>query len=119
MTACPTNPLPDGPLPGSLPHDGEGPVFREPWEARAFALAVRLHEAGHFTWSEWAEALSAEIRAAAEAGDPDTGDTYYRHWLRALEDLLARKGLLAPGDLESRAALAGAPAHHDNHNEAQ
>jgi nitrile hydratase accessory protein len=117
MTACLSSPLPAAPLPEGLPRDEAGPVFREPWEARAFALAVRLHEAGHFTWGEWADALSAEIRAAAKAGDPDTGDTYYRHWLRALEGLLARKGLLAPGDLEGRIAPAGAPGHHDHHNE--
>lgn len=80
----------------SLPHipcDAEGPVFREPWEAHAFALAVTLHEKGLFTWPEWAEALSAEIRAAQAAGDPDTGETYYRHWLRALEGLVVARGV--------------------------
>ena len=75
----------------SIPRDDEGPVFREPWEAQAFAMALALHERGLFTWSEWAAALTDEIRAAQAAGDPDTGDTYYRHWLNALERLIAEK----------------------------
>ncbi|HEY6174786.1 MAG TPA: nitrile hydratase accessory protein [Kofleriaceae bacterium] len=89
-------------LPG-LPRDGEGsPVFREPWEAQAFAMAVRLHEAGHFTWTEWAAALSEEIRQAQAAGDPDLGDTYYRHWLAALERLVTAKGLVSTEELARR-----------------
>jgi nitrile hydratase accessory protein len=79
------------PLP-SLPCDAEGPVFREPWEAQAFALAVQLQEQGLFTWGEWAQALAAEIVAAQRAGDPDFGDTYYRHWVTALERLAVAKG---------------------------
>jgi nitrile hydratase accessory protein len=75
----------------SIPRDAEGPVFREPWEAQAFAVAVALHERGVFTWPEWAAALAAEIRRAQEQGDPDTGETYYRHWLAALERLVAEK----------------------------
>jgi nitrile hydratase accessory protein len=79
-------------LPG-LPVDARGPVFREPWEAQAFALALTLHERGVFSWAEWASALAAEIRRAQRAGDPDTGETYYRHWLAALERLVAEKRL--------------------------
>lgn len=79
----------------ALPRDAAGPVFREPWEAEAFALALELHQAGHFTWREWAETLSAEIRAGQAGGDPDLGDTYYRHWLRALERLCRDKGLVS------------------------
>ncbi len=77
----------------SIPRDADGPVFREPWEAQAFALAVALHERGIFTWAEWAAALAAEIKRAQAAGDPDTGETYYRHWLAALEGLVAEKGV--------------------------
>jgi nitrile hydratase accessory protein len=77
-------------LPG-LPVDASGPVFREPWEAQAFALALALHERGVFSWSEWASALAAEIGRAQRAGDPDTGDTYYHHWLATLERLVAEK----------------------------
>jgi nitrile hydratase accessory protein len=75
----------------SIPRDAEGPVFREPWEAQAFALAVALHERGVFSWGEWAAALGAEIKRAQSAGDPDTGETYYLHWLAALEKLVAEK----------------------------
>ena len=76
-----------------LPRDADGPVFREPWEARAFAMALALHEAGLFTWDEWAAALGEVIRKAQGAGDPDTGETYYRHWLATLERLVGEKGV--------------------------
>ena len=68
-------------------------MFREPWEAQAFAMALALHERGLFTWTEWAATLGDEIKRAQAAGDPDTGDTYYRHWLAALERLVAEKGV--------------------------
>jgi nitrile hydratase accessory protein len=76
-----------------IPCDAEGPVFREPWEAQAFAMALTLHERGVFTWPEWAETLADEIKRAQAAGDPDTGETYYRHWLATLERLVAAKGV--------------------------
>ena len=76
----------------SIPCDATGPVFREPWEAQAFAMALALYERGLFTWPEWAETLSETTRAAQRAGDPDTGETYYAHWLAALESLVVRKG---------------------------
>ena len=81
-----------GAVPG-IPRDDEGPVFREPWEAHAFAMALALHERGLFTWNEWAAALAEEIKRAQAAGDPDTGETYYRHWLATLEKLVAEKGV--------------------------
>jgi nitrile hydratase accessory protein len=77
----------------SIPRDAQGPVFREPWEAQAFAMALALHDRGLFTWSEWAATLGDEIKRAQAAGDPDTGETYYRHWLNALERIVAAKGL--------------------------
>jgi nitrile hydratase accessory protein len=83
----------------SIPHDTDGPVFREPWEAQAFALAVSLHERGVFSWSEWAATLGDEIKKAQAAGDPDTGETYYRHWLAALERIVAAKRLADPHTL--------------------
>jgi len=82
-------------VPG-VPRDADGPVFREPWEARAFALALALHEAGLFTWPEWAHALGAEIKRAQAAGDADTGESYYSHWLATLEKLIAAKGAASP-----------------------
>jgi nitrile hydratase accessory protein len=88
----------------SIPRDDDGaPVFREPWEAQAFAMTLALHRRGLFTWSEWAEALGAAIKRAQAAGDG--GSTYYRHWLSALEALVAEKGV-APEELvaERRAA---------------
>ena len=75
----------------SIPCDAKGPVFREPWEAQAFAIALSLHERGLFTWPEWAATLGAEIKQAQAAGDPDTGGTYYRHWLTASERLVAER----------------------------
>ena len=77
----------------ALPRDNGGPVFAEPWQAQAFALAVKLSEQGHFSWTEWAEALGAELKAAAERGEPDDGSRYYEHWLAALERLVVEKGL--------------------------
>jgi nitrile hydratase accessory protein len=77
----------------SIPRDAEGPVFREPWEAQAFAMALALHERGVFTWAEWAATLGEEIKRAQAAGDPDTGETYYCHWLNTLERLVAAKGV--------------------------
>jgi nitrile hydratase accessory protein len=81
-----------GPLP-DLPSRSDGPTFREPWEAQAFAMALALHARGLFSWPEWAATLGAEIKRAQAAGDPDTGETYYRHWLNALERLVAEKGV--------------------------
>ena len=92
MTAI--NPTPA--WPGSI----DAPVFREPWEAHAFAMVLRLHERGLFSWPEWADALAAEITAAQARGDSDLGDTYYRHWLSALEAIVAAKGASSAAELE-------------------
>jgi nitrile hydratase accessory protein len=104
----------------ALPHipcDAEGPVFREPWEAHAFALAVTLHGKGLFTWSQWAEALSAEIRAAQAAGDPDTGETYYTHWLKALERLVIGKGVTDVAAIDATAEAWHAAAEATPHGQ--
>jgi len=84
----------------NIPRDEDGPVFREPWEAEAFALAVSLNERGLFTWKEWAKILGEEIKKAQAAGDPDTGETYYQHWLATLERILAEKGVADPAMLK-------------------
>lgn len=103
-------------LPGQPAFDGE-PVFREPWEAQAFAVAVRLHEQGLFTWPHWAATLADEIERAQAAGDPDTGDTYYHHWLAALERLVAESGAATIDEQERtreawRRAAARTPHGH-------
>jgi nitrile hydratase accessory protein len=86
-----------------LPRDEGGPVFAEPWQAQAFALAVRLSEQGHFTWKEWAAALAAELKAAGDrGGEPDDGSRYYHHWLATLERLAMEKGLTDPASLVAR-----------------
>jgi len=87
------------PLSPGMPRDADGPVFSAPWEAQAFAMTLALHERGLFTWPEWAEALAAQIAEAQAAGDPDTGQTYYLHWLAALEKLVASKGASSGDEL--------------------
>jgi len=77
----------------SIPRDEDGPVFREPWEAQSFAMALALHERDFFTWPQWAAILADEIKRAQAAGDPDTGETYYRHWQNALERIVSETGL--------------------------
>ena len=85
-----------------LPRDEGGPVFAEPWQAQAFALAVKLSEQGHFTWKEWAQGLAEELQAAARRGEPDDGSRYYEHWLAALERLVTAKGLTDQSALLAR-----------------
>lgn len=85
-----------------LPRDEGGPVFAEPWQAQAFALAVKLSEQGHFTWREWAATLAEELKAASDRGEPDDGSHYYEHWLAALERLVEAKQLASPTDLLRR-----------------
>jgi nitrile hydratase accessory protein len=82
-----------------IPRDRDGPVFREPWEAQAFAMAVALQARGLFSWKEWAAALGEEIKRAQDADDPDTGETYYRHWLKTLERMVAEKGVTDPATI--------------------
>jgi len=85
-----------------LARDEGGPVFAEPWQAQAFAMAVRLSEQGYFTWKEWASTLAEEIKAAAERGETDDGSRYYHYWLATLEKLVAAKGLSNPEEMATR-----------------
>jgi len=103
-----------GALP-ALPRDEEGPVFKAPWEAQAFAMTLSLHTRGIFTWREWADALAAELAAAAARGEPDDGSHYYEHWLAALEKLAAGKKLVAEQELERRVDEWGAAARATPH----
>ena len=85
-----------------LPGDDSGPIFAEPWQATAFALAVRLSAEGHFTWQEWATTLADELKTAADRGEPDDGSRYYHHWLAALERLVVAKNLADADALAAR-----------------
>ena len=87
-------------------------VFAEPWESRAFAMAVALSEAGVFTWREFHKALIARI---GRHRDTSADWCYYEHWLGALEDVLARQDAAAADDVRARATqLAQRPAGHDH-----
>lgn len=86
-----------------IPRDEAGPIFAEPWQARAFAFTLALHGRGAFEWGEWAQALGATIKDAQAKGDPDLGDTYWDHWLATLETLVARKGLTDAAALRDKA----------------
>ena len=101
----------------ALPRDDDGPVFAEPWQARAFALAVELHAAGLFDWPQWSALLGEEILRAQSEGDPVLGDSYYDHWLRTLERLVQEKGLLSGENLTSRADAWREAARNTPHGE--
>jgi nitrile hydratase accessory protein len=99
-----------------LPVDARGPVFAEPWQAHAFALAVKLSEHGHFTWKEWASALACELKESADRGEPDDdGSRYYHHWLAALERLVAAKGLAHPEAMLARKEAWAEAYRHTPH----
>lgn len=87
---------------GPIPRDAGGPVFRAPWEAQAFGLALALHQRGAFSWREWTDALAAEIAAARARGEPDDGSRYYAHWLAALEKLAVARGFTSRAELAER-----------------
>jgi nitrile hydratase accessory protein len=107
--------LPKTPSLPALPADGEAPVFAAPWEAHAFAMVLALYEKGLFTWPEWAAALSSQIKAAQAAGDRDAGETYFRHWLAALERLLAAKNVTTPETIARYRRAWDAAAHRTPH----
>ncbi len=100
-----------------LPRDDDGPVFAEPWQAQAFALAVSLSEQGHFTWKEWTGVLADELRAAAARGEPDDGSRYYHHWVAALERLAATKGLTDAPTLHTRKEAWADAYRHTPHGQ--
>lgn len=96
----------------ALPPGVDAPVFDEPWQAQAFAMTVALHEAGAFTWAEWAEALSAEVKRPGVRAD---GADYFVSWLRALEALASAKGLAMPEDVDAVAEAWRRAAHATPH----
>lgn len=99
----------------ALPRDEGGPVFAEPWEAQAFAMAVRLSAAGYFTWKEWAATLAEELKAAVDRGEPDDGARYYHHWLAALERVVVAKNLSNVSELRARKEAWAEAYRHTPH----
>jgi nitrile hydratase accessory protein len=103
-------------MPG-LPQDAGGPIFNEPWEAKAFAMTLSLHQQGLFSWAEWSQALARQLALARTLGDPDLGGTYYQHWLTALETLVAAKGAASTEDLKRCAEAWREAAEHTPHGQ--
>jgi len=85
-----------------LPRDADEPVFAQPWQAQAFALAIELSRRGFFTWPEWTRALANELKRAAERRENEDGSGYYHHWLAALEHIVIAKGLADLTTLQDR-----------------
>lgn len=94
---------------------GDAPVFSEPWQAQAFAMTLALHDQGFFNWSQWAQTLAESIQSAQKCGDPDVGSTYYQHWLSAIEQMTAAKGLVTEHQLQARRAAWRAAAARTPH----
>ena len=112
LPSCPGLPL------GQPAADGApAPVFAEPWQAQAFAMTLQLHQRGLFSWADWAAALSAQIRTAQAGGDADLGDTYYHHWLAALEHLVTRHGAASPDALQRHASAWAQAAERTPHGQ--
>ena len=118
MTTAP-NPVPAERLAAlpPLPRDEDGPVFEEPWQAQAFALAVRLSEQGHFNWTTWAQVLAEEIAAAEARGERDDGSHYYHHWVSALERLVVERGLSDTAALEGKKEAWADAYRHTPHGQ--
>ncbi len=101
-----------------IPRGDDGvPVFREPWEAQAFAMTLALYDRGLFTWTEWAAALSAAIKQAQASGDCDDGSTYYQHWLAAIEQLVNDKEIASEQALAERREAWDRAAHATPHGQ--
>ena len=100
-----------------LPRDDGGPVFAEPWQAQAFAMAVQLSADGHFTWTEWTTALGEQLQAAVERGEPDDGSRYFEHWITALEQLATDKNLTDPAALSERKEAWADSYRHTPHGQ--
>jgi nitrile hydratase accessory protein len=117
-----------GGVPSIAPAVADEPVFREPWEAQAFAMTVLLHQRGLFTWAEWAQALGAQIARATMSGpagtwprrvdaNPVDKTPYYQHWLAALETLVAAKGASSPDELTRLQRAWQHAAHRTPHGQ--
>ena len=100
-----------------LPADDDGPMFEAPWQAQAFALAVKLSEEGHFTWKEWAATLADELAEAEARGEPDDGTRYYHHWVAALERLVVGRRLSTSAALDDRKEAWADAYRHTPHGQ--
>ena len=100
-----------------LPRDDGGPVFAEPWQAQAFAMAVQLSADGHFTWTEWTTALGEQLQAAVKRGEPDDSSRYFEHWITALEQLATDKNLTDPAALSERKEAWADSYRHTPHGQ--
>jgi nitrile hydratase accessory protein len=92
-------------------------TFSAPWEARAFAMAVRLSESGICTWDEFRRYLIVEIGKADKVrahGWVEDGDGYYVYFLRALENLLREKGIVDTSTLEMKMREISEAGHEDH-----
>lgn len=85
-----------------MPSEEHEPAFAEPWQARAFAIAVIASRQGCFTWPEWTQALGRELRLASDPDPKTAGATYYHCWLSALQSLLLAKGAVGQTELHER-----------------
>ena len=103
-------------LPGdlALPRSNGELIFAEPWQARAFGIAVALNENGAYPWRDFHAGLTREIAAH---GSGEASDQYYTRWLAALESLLAQRGILSPAEIDARASQRAAANAHDDHHD--
>lgn len=88
-----------------LPQKQGEPVFRDSWEAEAYAIGNLLVKEGHLLPAEWMQRMAAAIAQAQAAGDPDCGDTYYLHWCAALESVCFDREWISPDLYQQQLAL--------------
>ncbi|WP_027802715.1 nitrile hydratase accessory protein [Paraburkholderia dilworthii] len=95
----------------------EGPSFDEPWQAQAFSIVVQLSKVGAFTWKEWVDVFSTEIREHPAGSRESTNTAYYRQWMAALETIVAQRGLATSEDVETRKEMWRQAYIHTPHGE--
>ena len=124
--------------PDALLRELDGPAFAEPWMAQAFACTVHLSRQGLFTWNEWVDVFSTEIKTHPQQSGEAANAAYYRQWLAALETMVGLKGAASTAEISERqetwrraylntphghpvelhhAAVPPSAAGHDHHND--
>jgi nitrile hydratase accessory protein len=101
MSEAPSGPA-HSTAPDALLRELDGPAFAEPWMAQVFACAVHLSRQGLFTWNEWVDVFSAEIKAHPQEAGEAANAAYYRQWLAALETIVGRKGAASTSEISER-----------------